>query len=216
MDEMNTKYKYIITSIVLNTLLHHVVMSCIILSNNQLKYNMDKHSSDWITSGPWYNTSICKKLHGKMFEEFIINSRTDRYNFKCYIDDHEKNNPAVNDDGIIGGGYPIPLNSTTEELVSLIATIHFISFWLQALEFFFLERFNMYFFVMKNMFQKIPVELPKPPPIECNNDWCFYFWTRWFRKFNWYFLKHIFHLKYTYYRVLEDFVLRLASNNQRN
>ena len=114
MDDMNTKYKYIITLFVLNTLLHHVVMSCTIYSNNQLEYDMDKHILNWITRGPLYNTSICKKVHGKMFEEFIRNSRTDRYNFKCYIDAHEKNNPAVNDDGSIGGGYPIPLNSTTE------------------------------------------------------------------------------------------------------
>ena len=35
--------------------------------------------------GPWYNTSILKKLHGKLFEAFIINARTDRYNIMCYI-----------------------------------------------------------------------------------------------------------------------------------
>ena len=75
----------------------------------------------------------------------------------------QKNNPSKHDDGIRGGIYPIPSNSTTEALVSLIATIHFISCWLQALEKHFLERFNMYVFVMKNMFQKIPVELPKAP-----------------------------------------------------
>ena len=38
----------------------------------------------------WYNTYICKKLHGKVFEEFIINARTDRYNIICFIDAHEK------------------------------------------------------------------------------------------------------------------------------
>ena len=52
---------------------------------------MEKHSSCWITCGPWYNTSICKKLHDKLFEEFIINERTDRYNLMCSIEAHEKN-----------------------------------------------------------------------------------------------------------------------------
>ena len=62
MNNMNTKYKYIITSFLLNTLLHHVVMSWIIETHNQLKYDMDKNNPNWITVGPWYNTSICKKI----------------------------------------------------------------------------------------------------------------------------------------------------------
>ena len=33
-----------------------------------------------MTCAPWYNTYICKKLHGNVFEGFIINARTDRYN----------------------------------------------------------------------------------------------------------------------------------------
>ena len=32
---------------------------------------------------------ICKKLHGKVFESFIRNARTNRYNIMCYIDAHE-------------------------------------------------------------------------------------------------------------------------------
>ena len=48
-----------------------------------------------------------------MFEDFIRDARTDRYNLMCYIDAHGKNNPSEHDDGNIGGGYQIPLNSTT-------------------------------------------------------------------------------------------------------
>ena len=51
---------------------------------------MDTKNSDWLTGGPWYNTSICKKLHGILFEVFIINARTDRYHIMCSIDEHEK------------------------------------------------------------------------------------------------------------------------------
>ena len=53
---------------------------------------MYKHNSYWISGSPWYNTYICKKLHGKVFEEFIKNVRPDRYNIMCSIDAHEKNN----------------------------------------------------------------------------------------------------------------------------
>ena len=55
MDNMNTKYKYIITSFLLNKVLHHVVLSRIIKTNKQLQYDIDKHNSDYVTGGPWYN-----------------------------------------------------------------------------------------------------------------------------------------------------------------
>ena len=80
----------------------------------------------------------------------------------CSIDAHTKN-PLEHDYGSSSVGYPLPLNQTTEALVSLSATINLIVCWLQALEHNFLELCNMYFFAMKNMLQKISVELPKPP-----------------------------------------------------
>ena len=51
---------------------------------------MDKHNSEWMIGGPWYNTSICKKLHGKLFEGININARTDIYDIICSIDLHGK------------------------------------------------------------------------------------------------------------------------------
>ena len=67
-------------------MLHHVGMRWIIENHEYLKYDMDTHNSDWMKGGPWYNTYICKKLHGKLFEEFIINAINDRYNIMCSID----------------------------------------------------------------------------------------------------------------------------------
>ena len=32
---------------------------------------MDKHNSEWMTGGSWYNKSICENLHGRVFEVFI-------------------------------------------------------------------------------------------------------------------------------------------------
>ena len=60
-------------------------------------------------------TSICKKLHGKLLERFIINARTDRYNIMCYVDSYEIEHQSFSCDyGIIGGGCPVATNSTTE------------------------------------------------------------------------------------------------------
>ena len=73
-------------------MLHHVGMSWIIETHEKLQYDTYKHNSEWITGATWYNTSIYKKLHGKVFEGFIINTRTDRYNIMCSIDAHEKYN----------------------------------------------------------------------------------------------------------------------------
>ena len=87
---------------------------------------MKNNNPNLITCGTWYNTSICKKIHAKVFEEFIRNARTDRYNIMCYIDANEKENPSEYYYGSRGGGYPLTLTSTTEALVSLSGTINFI------------------------------------------------------------------------------------------
>ena len=65
---------------------------------------------DSMTGGPWYNTYICKMSHGIMFEEFIRNEITDRYNIMCSIDAHEKDNTSEFDDGSSSGGYQLPSN----------------------------------------------------------------------------------------------------------
>ena len=90
MDNLNTTYQDIITNFVLNSMLQHIGMLWIIETHEQLKYDMDKNDSQWMTCGTWYNTSIFKKLHGKVFEGFIINSGTDRYHIIFFIDAHEK------------------------------------------------------------------------------------------------------------------------------
>ena len=98
-------------------MLHNVGMLWIFVNHEDLKYDMDIHNSDCIAGGPWYNTSIFKKLHGKLFEAFIINAKTDRYNIMCYIDAYEKDHRSSSfDDGSSGGGCPLSTNSMTEAL----------------------------------------------------------------------------------------------------
>ena len=64
----NTNYKYMIIKFVLNIVKQHVGMSWIIETNKQLRYDIEKRNRYCITDGPWYNTYICKKLHGTVPE----------------------------------------------------------------------------------------------------------------------------------------------------
>ena len=80
-----------ITKCVLNAILHHAGMSWIICSNKEMKYEIEINHPNWLNKGPWYNTSICSRLHGSMFEDFITHARTDRYNLMCSLVAHDKN-----------------------------------------------------------------------------------------------------------------------------
>ena len=67
MKNMNTNHENIIISFVLNIVLHHVGMSWIIETQEQLRYDLEKYNTYRITGGTWYNKYICKKLHGTVF-----------------------------------------------------------------------------------------------------------------------------------------------------
>ena len=49
-------------------MLDHVGMSQIIVTNQQLKYDIDKHNTDWIAGSPQYNTSIYKNYMEQCLE----------------------------------------------------------------------------------------------------------------------------------------------------
>ena len=79
----------------LNEILHHVGMSCIIYSNEEMLYDLDKiNHPNWLNKGPWYNTNIYSMLYGIMFEYFITHAITDRYNILCYLFEHDFKKPA--------------------------------------------------------------------------------------------------------------------------
>ena len=79
-----------------------------------------------MNKGPRYNTSICLKLHGITFEDFITQSRTDRYNLMCYLVAHDKMQPDYEDCERSLGDRSIPKYETPKELEELGATINFI------------------------------------------------------------------------------------------
>ena len=78
---------------VLNAILYHVVMSWIFISNKEMKYEIDENNHQyWLNKVHWYNTAICSRSHGSLFEYFITHARTDRYNPMCSLVAHDKSN----------------------------------------------------------------------------------------------------------------------------
>ena len=61
-----------------------------------------------LNKGPWYNPSICLKLHESMFEDFITHARSYRYNLMCSLVAHDKIQPAYEDDESSIGDRLIP------------------------------------------------------------------------------------------------------------
>ena len=93
---------------------------------------MDENNhQDWLNKGPWYNTSICSKLHGSMFEDFITQARTYRHNIMCSLVAHDILQKDYKDDEGSIGDRVIPDNAKTKILEALGDTIHFIDIWLK-------------------------------------------------------------------------------------
>ena len=105
-----------------------------------MKYEIDKNNhQDWLNKGPWYNTYICLKLYGSMFENFITHAITYRYNLMCSLVAHDKIQPYYKGDEISIGDRWIPKNATTQALRLLGATINFIDIWLKL----FVENYDI-------------------------------------------------------------------------
>ena len=66
----------------------------------------------WLNKVPWYNRSICSKLHGRRFEDFITQARTDQYNLMRSLVDHNMLQLDYKDDESIIGDRAIPDDAT--------------------------------------------------------------------------------------------------------
>ena len=92
-----------------------------------MNYEMDKNNHQyWLNKCPWYNTSICSKLHGCRFEDFITQARIDRYNLMCSLVAHDKLKLDYKDDESSIGDRSISDDATTKSLEALGANISFL------------------------------------------------------------------------------------------
>ena len=46
---------------------------------------------------PWYNTTICTKLNGQIFKDYLRTGLKERYDLMCYIDAYDKENIQMPD-----------------------------------------------------------------------------------------------------------------------
>ena len=137
-------------------------MSWIISSSKEINYEMDENNhQDCLNKDPWYNTSICLKLHGSMFEYFITQAGTDIYNIMCSLVAHDKMQPDYEDDERILGYRSIHKDTTPKALKALGVTLNFIDIWIK----FFLENYsakcNSYVNAMTEMVKQIPLTIKK-------------------------------------------------------
>ena len=79
----------------------------------------ETNHQDWLNKVPWYNTSICSKLHGSRFEYFITQARTDQYNLMCYLVAHDRLQLDYIDNEISIGDREIPNDATIKNIRSI-------------------------------------------------------------------------------------------------
>ena len=99
----------------------------------------ETNHQDWLNKGPWCSKSICSKLHGSRFEDFITQARTDKYNLMCYLVAHDRLQPDYEDYESSIGDREIPNDATIKTLEALGATFDFFDIWLRLLR----EKFTI-------------------------------------------------------------------------
>ena len=63
-----------------------VGLSWIIENNKHINFEMGVQDSQCMDKGTWYNTIICTKLNGKIFENYFKIGRKYRYELMCSVD----------------------------------------------------------------------------------------------------------------------------------
>ena len=121
----------------------------------------ESNHPDLLNKGPWYNTAICSRLHGILFEYFITHARANRYNILCSLAAHDKKQHDYEDDEIIIGYRLIPKQVKTESLEALGASPNFIEIWLKLLNNNYDARRVAYSTSMIDMFKQIPTMMNK-------------------------------------------------------
>ena len=114
----------------LNVILHHVGMLCIICPNEKMRYEIDKmNHPDWLNKVPWYNKDIfqsCMEDYMKILEhmEELVDI------ISCVLLLHTIKNPSNEEKEISIGDRLIPKHVKTEALKALGANFNFIYFCL--------------------------------------------------------------------------------------
>ena len=76
---------------------------------------------------PWYNTTICTKLNGQIFEDYFKTGRKDRYYLMFSVDTYGKQHVPMANHESNGGGIPMPITSYKYNFSNLITLSTFLT-----------------------------------------------------------------------------------------
>ena len=108
---------------------------------------------------------------GTIFEGFITQARTDRYNIICSLVSHDRIQDKKQDDESSIGDRVIPNDATVKALKLLGATFNFIDIWLHNFCDNYFDRSESYRVAMVKMIKTIPKIVEKPlTPREKNQE----------------------------------------------
>ena len=124
--------------------LQHVGLSWIIQSNQKLNYDPQRHCNSWMINFPWYNTMICSRLHGLLYEYYVTTAIRERYSIMRSIEDHNKEKPTINYDTSSGGDIPLTYNSTKYLLFSFGLILNCIDSCTKSIKYNYLCQTTMY------------------------------------------------------------------------
>ena len=97
-----------------------------------------------------------------MFEIFIRNVRTEKYNLMCSVTAHDSQQPTYVDDASISGGRSMHNNETTKALKSLGVTLNFIDCWFKHFQHNYQVILIIYHEAMIELFKQIPTMKSRP------------------------------------------------------
>ena len=81
---------------------------------------MNAQYSQCMHKGQCYNTTICTKLNGQIFEDYLKTRRKDRYEFIFSVDAYGKYHVSIPSDASSGGGRPMSIISSKESVFKLV------------------------------------------------------------------------------------------------
>ena len=89
---------------------HHVGLSWMIETKEQINFAVDKQYVYWCTGGTWFNWEICHNLHGTVFEELFVTAREDRYDIMCGLYAYNQREENSTDAPDFHDGWTLPID----------------------------------------------------------------------------------------------------------
>ena len=121
---------------------------------------MDLEDTKQMGKGSWYNTTICAKLNGKIFEDYLKTGQKERYTLIFSVDAYYKEHVPIPSYASSGSGIPIPSKSYKKAHYSLGHTINSLENWLQCFDGNYHNKIAIYKRKMSELFKIIPISLP--------------------------------------------------------